>query len=139
MITKLNRFFFRLGSPAVYFIATAFLASVWASIGFQVWQKLDWLCAMSIWILFLVPAVLGYYLGGVIDKLNFDLKMLVDKSLGFQPSVIEIDTVEKEKLSGLLKNNKKYKRLWWLFIIFTVLIFLDIIIGIGLYKSGMIK
>jgi len=135
MILRFNKFICRLGSPIVYFIATTFLASVWASIGFQIWQKICWIYAAGIWILFLGPVILGYYLGGVLDKLHIELKLLVDKSLGFQPSIIEVEKIENEKLNGLLINNKKFKRLWLKFLIFFVLIIFDTLIAIWLYKT----
>lgn len=122
----------------VYFIATTFLASIWADIGFKVWQNLYWFYAVGIWVLYLGPVLLGYYLGGILDKLQTELKFLVDKNLGLQPSILEIREKKDVLLNGLLKNNAEYKRLWWEFLTFVILMFSDIFLGIWLYKSKVL-
>ena len=138
MQIKINKFFYKMGAPIIYFIATTFLASIWADSGFKIWKNLNLLWAIVMWLLYLVPVFLGYYLGMLLDTLDREIMSLLRGRLGLQPTAAIVRSSKEELLTGLVTNDPKYKRLWLLGIIFYILVIADIILTILLYKSNLL-
>ena len=90
ILLKYNTLIYKLGSPIIYFISTAFLASILADTGFKIWQKMHLCCAFLIWILYLSPVIFGYYIGALLDTLEKELILLLNSTIEPDSTIIAI-------------------------------------------------
>ena len=136
---KIVKLLYKMGSGPIDFIATTFLASVWSQVGFKLWAKVHWELALLMWILYLIPVASGYYLSSQIRDLQGKVFSVSVMELPPGGSLKYAENLKNGSLKGILKVNMAYtKKLFRIFLLFSLFGILDILVTIYLYKGGII-
>lgn len=135
---KLTHFFYRLGDHTIDFVSTAFLATIWASAGFNLWKVLMWPFALGMWVLYLFPVILGYYLARVVEDIERDVYLRAISELESGSTADEIHKTQDDLFDLIVELNKRYKRVGILGIVFVGFVLVDVVITICFYIKGLI-
>lgn len=134
----MNRIFYRISPEIINFVATTFLAGVWAQTGFMAWKKLPWYCALLLWVLYLTPVCIGYYIAAQINKFKQEVYLKAMAEVPHGASLVDIRRKEQEIFNAIIQLNPEYRRVGIMGLFFAVLVVVDIIITIILYAKGII-
>lgn len=134
----LTRLFYTLGVNVISFTATAFLASMWAGVGFNLWKTLPWRAAIGMWALYLTPVVLGYYVGRVVERMEKDVHIRVMCHIGSGKTVTEIHKLQDELFWKIANLTGRYKRVGIWGILFVLFVVIDIVVTIVLHAKKLV-